>query len=439
MATTNNSDSNSEFVNPFSRDLTKEWETFYTDHKDVLTTQMGTVQKLRDFRKHLELADNGESNDEMDYATLYLETNAQMRHKYGWVLAPIEGNHRSIALQFGMIASEVNLLSKFGPKLIPGSITRDGFKKAGFQNKNDCTTESIKLAIRNMISSPDSNVATNLSMILRIPRKRLSIEDVTDKHINSRNIIAHMERISEFYQEDKHSSSLTPASVIMSTKLQKLLAMMTKPKELKNKMKNTYAADPTKPLAIFEDPIYDTYLREPNERNMNRAANILSHRDHTNKLWRPPFHLTVQNMVKHDYVTQDEGEQTKWFDVREINALLIIPFIFKPIYERCSDKDKNSFDEVGYRRLKFILQHCIWTTDYQKGTMRKEGQNLGIKPALDLTKDADIHATLFVFELFVAACTFKSSRNTVVSSLARAEQTLLNETHKHIYTVLGKY
>ena len=144
-------------------------------------------------------------------------------------------------------------------------------------------------------------------------------------------------------------------------------------------------------------------------------------------------------MVKHDYVTQEEEGVTKWIDLREVNALLVIPFIFKPIYEKCSDKEKNEFDEYGYLRLKFILQHCIWTTEMKKGEMKKAGEKYGIKQAIDLSKDADIHATLFIFELFVAACTFPSSRDTVVSSLARAEQTLQNVTHKHIYTVFGEF
>ena len=124
------------------------------------------------FRNRIKLPPIKEGNDTMDYGMIYLETAAQMRDKHGWVLlAPIEGNHRSIALDFGMIASNLGLLSKCGPKLIPGSITRESFEQAGLKPDKDCTTESIRHALKEMISSPTSKAASNILMILRIPKK----------------------------------------------------------------------------------------------------------------------------------------------------------------------------------------------------------------------------------------------------------------------------
>ena len=104
--------------------------------------------------------------------------------------------------------------------------------------------------------------------------------------------------------------------------------------------------------------------------------------------------------------------------------------------------DKDTFDEVGYKRLKYILHHFIWTTEHTRLKQReaKIFETYGFSnKSLDLEKNADIHATLFFFEMFVAACSFETSRHMVVSCLAsRAEQTLSNESHKHIYMVFGE-
>ena len=432
-------DSKPEYINPFDRDLTETWATFYTTHEKVLTEQITNVEKLLELRESMKLPPIKEGINRMDYRMMYLETAAQMRLTHGWVLAPIEGNHRSIALEFGMIASNLDLLSKCGPKLIPGTITRESFEQAGLTPDKDCTTESIQCALKEMISSPKSKAASNTSIILRIPKKSLTEEDAINQNIQSKDFIARMKKISEFYQTDKHNSSSTTACAVMSTKFKTLLSMLTRPTtDLQNKFENRYDKKYEKP-SIMDDPDYEAYLKDPSESNMRQAATILSHTDRRKKVWSPPYHLTVQNMAVHDYVTQEGKQKITWLDVREINALLAIPFIYKPIYEKCFDKD--TFDGVGIKRLKYILHHFTWTTERQK-KQQQDTNNLetyGVSnKSLDLQKNADIHATLCFFEMFLAACSFETSRHIVVSCLARAEQTLPNVSHKHIYMVFGE-